>query len=195
MSKQKKPPAHESAHLHVSGEAVYVDDIAELDGTLYAALGLSERAHANVLNMDLSSVESAKGVVAVFTAKDIKGQNDCGPIIKDDPILADGLVQFVGQPLFAVVADTYMNARRAASLATIEYQDLPAIMTPQEAKHEASFVVPPMQLTRGEPEQKLAKAPHRTSGEFYVGGQEQFYLEGLKCSIWSRTQQNEISIK
>lgn len=171
-------PAHESAHLHVSGEAVYVDDIAEVSGTLYAALGLSQRAHAKIESIDLSGVESAEGVVAVLTAKDIKGVNDCGPILKDDPILADGLVQFVGQPVFIVVAESHMLSRRAAAFAQIVYKDLPATMTPQEAKREASFVVPPMQLTRGEPERKLAESKHHCSGEFYVGGQEQFYLEG-----------------
>ncbi|MEH6456448.1 MAG: hypothetical protein V7749_09010, partial [Cocleimonas sp.] len=71
-------PSHESAHLHVSGEAIYVDDIAEVSGTLFAALGLSQRPHAKITNMDLSAVEAAAGVVAVFTAKDIKGENDCG---------------------------------------------------------------------------------------------------------------------
>ena len=171
-------PSHESAHLHVSGEAVYVDDIAEVSGTLFAALGLSQHPHAKITSMDLSAVEAAAGVVAVFTAKDIKGKNDCGPIIADDPILADGLVQFVGQPMFAVVADSYMEARRAAALAKVEYEDLPAIMTPQEAKLQASFVIPPMQLIRGEPEEKLANSLHRHKGTFYVGGQEQFYLEG-----------------
>ena len=173
-----KSQPHESAHLHVSGEANYVDDIAEISGTHYAALGLSDRPHAVIKSMDLSAVESSDDVIAVLTAKDIPGENDCGPIIKDDPILADGLVQFVGQPLFVVIAKSYTDARCACKLAKIEYEDLPAVMTPQQAKREASFVVPPMQLIRGEPQQKLKTSPHRTSGEFYVGGQEQFYLEG-----------------
>lgn len=177
-AKNNKSPAHESAHLHVTGEAIYVDDIAEVSGTLFAALGLSQHAHAKINNIDLSEVESAAGVVAVLMAKDIKGENDCGPIIKDDPILADGLVQFVGQPVFVVVANSYMEARRATALAKIDYVDLPAIMTPQEAKLEASFVVPPMQLIRGDPKRKLVDAKHRSKGQFYVGGQEQFYLEG-----------------
>ncbi|GAA0403617.1 xanthine dehydrogenase molybdopterin binding subunit [Cocleimonas flava] len=174
----KKSHPHESAHLHVSGEAVYVDDIAEVNGTLYAALGLSERPHALIKSMDLSAVEAAEDVVAVLTAKDISGENECGPIVQDDPILADGLVQFVGQPMFVVVAKNYMAARRASVLAKVEYEDLPAIMTPQEAKLQGSFVVPPMQLVRGEPEKKLKDSPHRSKGTFYVGGQEQFYLEG-----------------
>lgn len=176
-STEKSHP-HESAHLHVSGEAVYVDDIAEVNGTMYAALGLSERPHALIQSMDLSAVEAAEDVVAVLTAKDIPGENECGPIVQDDPILADGLVQFVGQPIFVVVAKNYMAARHASVLAKVEYEDLPAIMTPQEAKLQGSFVVPPMQLVRGEPEKKLKDSPHRTKGKFYVGGQEQFYLEG-----------------
>ena len=169
---------HESAHLHVSGEAVYIDDIPELHGTLYAALGLSERAHANVMAMDLSQVHAAPGVVAVLTARDIPGRNDCGPIIHDDPILADSVVQYVGQPMFAVIADTVFAARRAARLARIEYQDLPAVMSPHAAKAQQSFVLPPIHRVRGDPAAALAAAPRRLKGTFSVGGQEQFYLEG-----------------
>jgi len=83
---------HESAALHVSGDATYVDDIAELAGTLYVALGQSSEAHARLCSINLDAVKNAPGVVAVLTAADIPGHNDCGPIIQDDPILADGLV-------------------------------------------------------------------------------------------------------
>jgi xanthine dehydrogenase large subunit len=169
---------HESAHLHVSGAAVYVDDIPEVDGTLHAALGLSARAHAIVKSIDLEPVRAMPGVVAVFTAADVPGENNCGPIAHDDPIFADGLVQYIGQPMFAVVAESYEQARRAARKARVDYQDLPAVLTPQEAKRQKSFVVPPLHLSRGQPAQAIAGAPHRTRGEFYAGGQEQFYLEG-----------------
>lgn len=169
---------HESAELHVSGEARYVDDIAEHAGTLYAALGLSNKAHANILSIDLSKVAASPGVIAVYTAKDIPGRNDCGPIVNDDPILADKLVQYIGQPLFAVVATTNNEARKAATLANIEYQELPAVLTPMDAKKQNSLLTSPMRLVRGEPALKLKAAPHRTQGEFSVGGQEQFYLEG-----------------
>ncbi|HTT09377.1 MAG TPA: xanthine dehydrogenase molybdopterin binding subunit [Burkholderiaceae bacterium] len=172
------PMPHESAHLHVSGEAVYVDDIPELDGTLHAALGLSNKAHAIVKAIDLAPVREMPGVVAVLTASDIPGDNNCGPIAHDDPILADGLVQYIGQPMFAVIARTYDEARRAARKAKVEYQDLPAVLTPQEAKRQKSFVVPPLHLKRGQAAQAIANAPRRSKGEFYVGGQEQFYLEG-----------------
>jgi xanthine dehydrogenase large subunit len=173
-----KQRPHESAVLHVLGEATYTDDIPELQGTLHAALGLSQKAHAKVLAIDLAEVKKSPGVVAVYTAKDIPGTNDCGPIIHDDPILADGLVEYVGQPLFIVVADTHDNARRAARLAMVDYEELPAILTPQEAKKAQSFVLPPMHLARGDFRRAFEQAPHRLKGELYVGGQEQFYLEG-----------------
>lgn len=116
-----KSVPHESAALHVAGEASYVDDIPELAGTCYLALGLSEQAHAKIKSIDLAAVEAAPGVVAVVTAADIPGVNDCGPIIADDPILADGLVQYVGQPVFAVVAESQTAARKAVKLAKIDY--------------------------------------------------------------------------
>jgi xanthine dehydrogenase large subunit len=172
------PHPHESAHLHVAGEATYVDDIPELDGTLHAALGLSSHAHARVRSIDFAAVRAAPGVVAVLTAADIPGENECGPIVHDDPILADGIVQYAGQPMFAVVARTRDEARRAARLARAEYEPLPAVLTPQEARRRESYVLPPMHLVRGDPDAKLAAAPRRMSGTFFVGGQEQFYLEG-----------------
>ena len=169
---------HESAHLHVSGEAAYIDDIPELRGTLYAALGLSTRAHARVTSVDLSAVRAAPGVVAVLTARDIPGRNDCGPILHDDPILADGLVQYVGQPIFAVIAESVAAARKAARLGKVEYADLPPVLSPQAAKEQQSFVVPPIHRVRGEPAAALAASTRRLKGTFSVGGQEQFYLEG-----------------
>ncbi|HSY29790.1 MAG TPA: xanthine dehydrogenase molybdopterin binding subunit, partial [Burkholderiaceae bacterium] len=140
---------HESAELHVLGEATYTDDVPELRGTLHAALGLSQKAHAKIKAVNLDAVRKSIGVVAVYTASDIPGTNDCGPIIHDDPILAVDLVQYVGQPIFIVAADTHDNARRAARLAVVDYEELPAILTPQAAKAAKSFVLPPMQLKRG----------------------------------------------
>lgn len=169
---------HESAELHVRGQATYTDDIAELAGTLHAALGLSARAHARITAIDLDPVRAARGVAAVLLASDIPGLNDCGPIIHDDPILADGLVQYVGQPIFIVVADSHDNARRAARLARVEYEELPAILTPQAARAAASYVLPPMRLARGDAAEAFARAAHVVKGELSVGGQEQFYLEG-----------------
>lgn len=172
------PHPHESATLHVLGEATYTDDIVELQGTLHAALGLSQQAHATIRSLDLTAVHAAAGVREVLTASDIVGLNDCGPILQDDPILAPGLVQYAGQPIFIVIADSHDQARRAARLAVIDYEPLPAMLTPQQAVAAQSFVLPPLRLTRGDFEAAFAAAPHRVSGQFKVGGQEQFYLEG-----------------
>jgi len=177
MAPGKSDP-HESAALHVLGEATYVDDIPELAGTRYVALGLSQRAHARISNINYEAVKSSAGVVAVITAEDIPAVNDCGPIIHDDPILADGLVQYVGQPVFAVVATSVIEARKAVSKAVIEYQDLPATFDVREAKRQKSWVLPPARLRRGDAQAALKKSSNRIKGEISVGGQEQFYLEG-----------------
>ena len=171
---------HESAHLHVAGAAPYIDDLPELAGTLHAALGLSPVAHGRIVGLDLELVRAMPGVVAVLSASDIPGPNDCGPVIHDDPILADGVVQYAGQPVFAVIAETRDQARRAAARArdAIRTEPLPPILTPEEAHAAKSYVLPPMHLARGDAAAAISAAPHRLQGMWSVGGQEQFYLEG-----------------
>jgi xanthine dehydrogenase large subunit len=169
---------HESAHLHVSGAATYIDDIREPRGTLHGALGLSQRAHARLKAIDLAPVRAAPGVVAVFTAADIPGTNNVGPILHDDPILAAEEVQYYGQPIFLVVAETVDQARRATRLAAVEYEDLPAILTIEDGLEQGAFVLPTVTLERGDAQAALAGAPHRIAGRRRIGGQEQFYLEG-----------------
>ncbi|KQU80252.1 MULTISPECIES: xanthine dehydrogenase molybdopterin binding subunit [unclassified Rhizobacter] len=175
---------HESAHLHVAGEAAYIDDLPELAGTLHAALGLSPVAHGRLLGIDLAVLRAQPGVVAVLTAADIPGANDCGPILHDDPILADGELRYVGQPVFAVIALTRDAARRAAARAkaVLQVEPLPPILTPQAAHAAGAYVLPPMHLVRstheGGARAAIDAAPHRLRGTLEVGGQEQFYLEG-----------------
>jgi len=170
---------HDSAHLHVSGEATYTDDIPEARGTLYAAIGMSDRAHARIKTIDLAKVRAAPGVVALITAKDIPGKNDYGPVVADDPIFATAMVQYFGQSIFAVAAKTTEQARRAARLVVIEYEDLKANLTAKEALREQSFVLPTERLVRGNPQAAIASAPHRLQGRIKIGGQDQFYLEGM----------------
>ena len=176
------PLPHESAQLHVSGEARYTDDLPELAGTLHVALGLSRHAHARIASLDLAAVREAPGVVAVLSAADIPGENNYGPVVHDDPIFADDLVQYLGQPVFAVVATSYELARRAAALAkrddVVRYEPLEPVLTVADARARQYYVLPPLRLTRGSPAARIAAAPHRIAGEFEVGGQEQFYLEG-----------------
>lgn len=172
---------HEAAHLHVAGAAPYTDDIPERRGTLHAALGLSPMARGRLLGVDLALLRSQPGVVDVFLAADIPGGNDCGPLVKDDPILAESELRYVGQPVFAVVASTREAARRAARLAKTAIRcesDGPPILSVQQAHAAGQYVIPPMTLSRGDSRTAIDGAPHRLAFEFEIGGQEQFYLEG-----------------
>ena len=175
-----KPLPHESARLHVAGEATYIDDQPELAGTLHAALGLSPAAHGRLKGIDLAALRALPGVVDVITAADIPGLNDCGAIVHDDPILADGTVHYLGQPVFAVLSHDRELARRAAAQAKafLDIEELPALLTPEAAHAAKQYVVPPMRMARGDAAQALAQAPHKLQGHIQLGGQEQFYLEG-----------------
>jgi xanthine dehydrogenase large subunit len=171
---------HESAVLHVTGEAVYTDDLPELRGTLYAALVLSPVAHGELIGegIDRQALLAEHGVVAVFTARDIPGENNCGPIVHDDPFLAAGKVEFLGQAVAVVVARDMLYAREAAKKAKVHVKELPAILTIDEAMAQGSFVMPPKGITRGDADAAIAAAPHRLQGRTHCGQQEQFYLEG-----------------
>jgi len=174
----RAPRAHDSAAKHVAGRAAYVDDIPTPPGCLHLAFGLSGRARARLASVDLSAVRAAEGVVAVLTAADLPGRNDVSPNPNPEPLLAEGEVFFHGQPVFAVAAKSHLAARRAARLARIEYEDLPAIRSVDQALAAESFLEPPYAMARGDAEAALARAPRRLSGCIGIGGQEHFYLEG-----------------
>lgn len=175
---------HESAHLHVTGRAAYTDDVPERAGTLHAALGLSPVAAGRLVAIDRERLLALPGVVAVFTASDIPGVNDCGPVIHDDPILADGELRHLGQPVFVVVATGRELARRAAEHAreVLTIEAAAPVLTAREAHARGQYVLEPAHLVRESAEGALAKtlasAPHRLRGTLSLGGQEQFYLEG-----------------
>ncbi|MGG7519036.1 xanthine dehydrogenase molybdopterin binding subunit [Allorhizobium undicola] len=191
---------HDSAHKHVSGTAEYIDDIPEPAGLLHGALGLADRAHAEIISIDLSAVKTFPGVVAVLTASDIPGTNDVSSGGRhDEPLIATGKVEFHGQTLFAVIAETRDAARKAARLAKVEYRDLPFWTDIDGAlENGAPLVTPGMVLKRGEPETELSKAPHRLQSSMRIGGQEHFYLESHialaipgedeDVTVWSSTQ-------
>src|SRR5690606_22299774 len=194
------PLKHDSAHKHVTGTAEYIDDIHEPTGTLHAALGMADRAHAEIVSLDLEAVKAAPGVVWVMTGDDIPGFNDVASTGQhDEPLLATTKVQFHGQPIFAVIAETRDQARRAARLAKVEYRDLPYWTDIDGAlANGAPLVVQPMVLKRGEPQAEIARAPRRLQGRMEIGGQEHFYLEGHialaipgeddDVTVWSSTQ-------
>lgn len=192
--------AHDSAHKHVAGTANYIDDMPEPVDTLHGALGLTDRAHAEILQMDLSAVAAVPGVVLVLTAKDMPHSNDISPThLHDEPVLADGRVEFHGQPTFAVIAETRDIARRAARLAKITYRDLPHVIDVAEAiAAGGELVTQPLTLQRGDADGELSRAPRRLNGRMRIGGQEHFYLEGHialaipgeddEMTVWASTQ-------
>ncbi|QCR84903.1 xanthine dehydrogenase molybdopterin binding subunit [Moraxella osloensis] len=182
-----KSITHESAHLHVSGKANYVDDIPEVEGTLYAGLGLAEIAHGKIINMDLSAVWQAEGVVSVLTGIELL-HNNCGPVVADEPIIATDTVSFFGQVIFVVVAKTYQQAQQASRLAKVTYEALEPILTIEQAIARQSWILPPVQITAGDANAKLAVAPYRLQGMAQVGGQEHFYLEGQICYAYPKEE-------
>jgi xanthine dehydrogenase large subunit len=172
-------PPHDSAHKHVSGEAIFVDDITEPAGLVHVYFGLSTHAHARITARDLSRVAAAPGVIRVFTAADIPGANDVGSMgLHDEPLFADTLVEHVGQPIFAVAAESRDQARRAVLLAEIEYEPLTPVLDIESARADGKLVFSPLKLQRGDAAASIAEAPRRIKGRLKVGGQEHFYLEG-----------------
>ena len=169
---------HDSAPLHVTGQARYVDDVPLPQGALHLAFGLSTEAHADITALDLTQVRAAPGVVAVFSAENLPDMPDVSPTVHDEPLLAVGKVHYAGQPVFLVVAQSHLHARKAARLAKITYAPLPALLTVEQALAANSrFEQGPIVWSRGDVAD-MAKAAVVVEGEFEVGGQEHFYLEG-----------------
>ena len=173
-----KPLPHDSAHLHVSGTAAYTDDLPEPRDLLHVAVGMSSKAHARIRSINLDDVLAAAGIVDVCLAEHIPGVNNCGPIIHDEEILATSKVEFVGHAIFAVAATTVDQARKAARLASIDYEELQAILDPATAVAKKSFVLPSETISRGDSGKAISTAPHRVERRLTLGGQDQFYLEG-----------------
>jgi xanthine dehydrogenase large subunit len=169
---------HDAAPLHVSGQARYVDDLP-LPGALHLAFGLSTVAHGEIAGLDLSAARAAPGVIAVLSADDLPDMPDCSPSAQDEPLLAVGRVHYVGQPVFLVVADSHLAARKAARLGQVRYRALPAILTVDAALAANSrFEQGPVVWQKGDAAGAIAAAPRVVEGNFEVGGQEHFYLEG-----------------
>lgn len=174
---------HDSAPKHVSGEAVYVDDRLEFPNQLHVYARMSERAHARIVSIDTSPCYQIPGVAIAITAKDVPGQLDIGAVMPGDPLLADGKVEFIGQPVIAVAADSLETARKAAMAAIIEYEDLEPVLDVVEALHKKHFVLDSHTHKRGDSATALASAPRRLQGSLHIGGQEHFYLETQVSSV------------
>ena len=173
-----KSSPHDSARMHVRGVAPYIDDILEPAGTLHIAPGLSNVACGALLTLDLDEVVKAAGVVCVLTAADILGANDVSHALGDDPVFARNDICFAGQVLFAVVARTRDEARRAAKLARVEIDARKPLLTIEDALAENALVAPDYDFAQGDAQAALKIAGRRLDGMLRIGGQEHFYLEG-----------------
>jgi xanthine dehydrogenase large subunit len=179
-----KPLPHDAAPLHVTGQARYIDDIPTPANALHLAFGLSTVAHGEITGIDLAAVRAAPGVVMVLSAADFDDMPDCSPSAHDEPLLAMGTVHYVGQPVFLVVADSHLAARKAARLGRVTYRELPAILTVDDAMAAGSrFEGGPVIWARGDAATAIASAPQVLEGSFEIGGQEHFYLEGQAALV------------
>ncbi len=190
---------HDSSLRQCTGEAEYIDDINSPQNTLHAALVLSPFASGKIKCIKMNKAKSLDGVVDILTADDIPGKNCVGPIIKNEPALAEKYLEYVGQPVAVVVAVSHNIACQAASIVKIKVSDeVKPIFDLEEAKKLNSFVLPKMTLSRGNSEDKIKHSKHSLKGELLIGGQDHFYLEGQisiaipeedqQMTIWSSTQ-------
>jgi len=188
--------AHDSAVLHVQGSAAYIDDLREPEGLVHVYPGFAkEGALGQITALDLSKVKAAPGVIAVLTAKDVPGVNDCAPVFGGDPILADGAIMFHGQVVFAVVAETREAARRAARLAHVEVTvEKPAVTVEDALAMGTRDVGEPYQFLKRDPAKVIAGAQHSIAESFHIGGQEHFYLEG-QVSLAVPEEQGAVSVQ
>ncbi|QSV16981.1 xanthine dehydrogenase molybdopterin binding subunit [Photobacterium ganghwense] len=178
-----KSVKHDSAPKQVTGEAIYIDDRLEFPNQLHVYARLSTHAHANITKLDVSPCYEFEGVAIAITSKDIPGQLDIGAVLPGDPLLADGTVEYYGQPVLAVAANDMETARKAAMAAIVEYEPLPAILDVKDALARKHFVSASHQQKRGDAASAIAAAKHVIEGDLDIGGQEHFYLETQVSSV------------
>lgn len=172
---------HESGAFHVTGEAVYVDDILVHERLLHGHVYTSPHAHARILGYDLSAARAHPGIHAILTHADIPGENNMGPVVHDEPVLAVDTVTFIGQAIFVLAADDEETALAASKLIEIEYELLTPVLSIEQAIEKGTLLQPPRKIECGDIEKAFAVAPHIIEGKLHVGGQEHWYLETQAC--------------
>ena len=172
-----QPLLHESGLRHTSGEAKYVDDFPAPAGMLVAQVVGSTHARGRIRGLDTSKAKQVPGVIAVLTAKDVPGENNVGPVVHDEELLASQEVHFLGQVIAVVVGETYEACRAGVAAVKVDLEVLPAIVTIEDAIAKQSFLSELHQMQRGDAAAALATADVRFQGEVVTGGQDHFYLE------------------
>ncbi|KAK7261545.1 hypothetical protein RIF29_27859 [Crotalaria pallida] len=189
------PEVHLSARLQVTGEAEYADDTQLPPNGLHAALVLSKKPHARILSIDDSEAKSSPGFAGLFLAKDVPANNKIGPVVADEELYAAEYVTCVGQVIGVVVADTHENAKIAARKVHVEYEELPAILSIQDAINARSFHPNSEKcLSKGDVDHcfQSGQCDRIIEGEVQIGGQEHFYLEPHSSVIWTLDGGNEV---
>uniref|UniRef100_A0A7N0RHR8 xanthine dehydrogenase n=1 Tax=Kalanchoe fedtschenkoi TaxID=63787 RepID=A0A7N0RHR8_KALFE len=187
------PEVHLSARLQVTGEAEYTDDTPMPPNGLHAALVLSRKPHARIVSIDDAEAKLVPGYVGLFTANDVPGMNKIG----DEELFASEFVTCAGQIIGVVVADTHENARSAAKKVNVTYEELPAILSIEEAVKAKSFHPTTQRyLGKGDVEGcfQSGRCDNVIAGEVRVGGQEHFYLEPHGSFVWTMDGGNEVHI-
>lgn len=189
------PAVHLSARLQVTGEAEYTDDTPMPPAGLHGALILSQKPHARILSIDDSGAKSSPGFAGIFYAKDVPGDNMIGPVISDEELFATEFVTCVGQAIGVVVADTYQHAKLAARKVHVQYEELPAILSIEDAVKCNSFHPNTERcLEKGDVDLcfQLGQCDRIIEGEVQIGGQEHFYLEPQSNLVWTMDGGNEV---
>ncbi|MCB1605784.1 MAG: molybdopterin-dependent oxidoreductase, partial [Xanthomonadales bacterium] len=168
---------HESALGHVTGRAAYTDEQTPPVDLLSLYPVLSPHPHAQIISINAEAALERPGVLMVLTADDIPGENNTGPILRDEPLIPTERVQFHSQPVAWVVAESEAAARAAAARVQVEYEPLPPILSIAQAIAEQAFHLPPAQVACGDADAALGSAELRLSGDLAIGGQDHFYLE------------------
>jgi xanthine dehydrogenase large subunit len=165
------------SYTHVRGESVYLDDIPVVNGTLYAAVYDSPVAHGKLLSLDIDEAMKVAGMVRIFTAKDIPGENQIGGIIPDEELLASSHVHFCGMPVALVIAETDEAARAAVKKIKCVIDPLPVITDPREAQQKGELIIPPRTFQIGDPGSAWSQCEYIFEGSTETNGQEHLYIE------------------
>ncbi|NVO18595.1 MAG: xanthine dehydrogenase molybdopterin binding subunit [Bacteroidetes bacterium] len=177
MNKSETPLRHESAIAHVTGKAVFIDDIAEPAGMLHGQVLFSPIAKGKILRVDTTEALQIAGVHCILTASDIPGENQMGPVIHDEPCLAENQVSCIGQAICLVAAESIKIAREAAKKIVVEFEEEEPILDIKTAMAKNSFFGPPRMIIRGDAEDSFPDCPFILEGEIDSGAQEHWYLE------------------
>ncbi|MCB0832945.1 MAG: xanthine dehydrogenase molybdopterin binding subunit [Bacteroidetes bacterium] len=188
-----KTLTHESAVHHVTGSAVYVDDMPINDRLLTGYIVYSPHAHANILRLDVEAARAIPGIHAVLTSRDIPGRNQMGPVVHDEPCLAETEVQCVGQAVVLIAGESEAICRAGAEAIEIEYRPLDAILDLESAMRQNTLLAPERKMERGNVGEQLSSAARSMDGEFRSGAQEHWYLE-TQCAVCVPAEGREVTL-